>query len=84
MLITNGTYLYMGFDNNSGIKIYRTNATDPASESDFSLVGTQGLGDPTNIRNIFSATSVQQGSDYFIYLAAGRNGQPLAIYRQKN
>jgi hypothetical protein len=84
MLITNGTYLYMGFDNNSGLKIYRTNAADPASESDFSLVGTQGLGDPTNIRNIFSATSVQQGSDYFIYLAAGRNGQPLAIYRQKN
>ncbi len=84
MIVTNGTYIYVGFDNTTdGVRIYRTNVTNPA-ESDFTLIGTAGLGDPTNIKEIYSAISIQSGTDYYIYVSAGKNATPVSVFRQVN
>ncbi|AFM14716.1 beta strand repeat-containing protein [Turneriella parva] len=85
MVVANGSYLYIGYDNGGGIQIWRTNTANPgAASASWSQIGGNGLGDTTNMLNIYSATSVQQGADYYIYVSAGKSGQPLAVYRQKN
>lgn len=85
MLVANGSYLYVGFDNANGIEIWRTNTANPGSSSaSWSQISTAGLGDITNLKQIFSAITIQDGTDYYIYIAAGKNGVPIAIYRQKN
>ncbi|MCX8000338.1 MAG: hypothetical protein N3A69_15535, partial [Leptospiraceae bacterium] len=87
LLVRNDDRLYVGFDNENGIKIYRTKpgVTDPGhSASDWEQVSTQGLGDPTNIRQIFSAISVNTGSFHYVYISAGKNGIPVRVYRQRN
>ncbi len=84
MIVKNGTYLYVGFDNlNDGVRIYRTNVTNP-TESDFTLVGTAGLGDAANIKEIYSGISIQSGTNYYIYVSAGKNATPVSVYRQVN
>jgi hypothetical protein len=84
MIVKNGTYLYVGFDNlNDGVRIYRTNATNP-TESDFTLVGSAGLGDAEHIKEIYSAISIQSGTNYYIYVSAGMNATPVSVYRQVN
>ena len=37
----NGSYLYVGFDNTSGVRLYRTNLATPTTAADFSLVGAR-------------------------------------------
>ncbi len=84
MIVKNGAYLYVGFDNLvSGIKIYRTNTANP-TEGDFTQIGTAGLGFPNDMKEIYSALSIQLGSDYYIYISAGKNSTPVSVYRQKN
>lgn len=84
LLVVNGGYLYMGFDNEAGVQIWRTNHTNPDSDpSLWEKIGEDGLGD-TNMRNIFSGLSAPVGSQNFIYVATGRNGTPLKIFRQQN
>jgi hypothetical protein len=84
LLVTNGSYLYIGFDNAvDGVKIYRTNVANPTSTADFEQIGASGLG-RTDMKEIYSAISVQQGADYYIYVSAGTNNEPVAVYRQKN
>jgi hypothetical protein len=88
MIVTNGSRLYIGFDSTSGVQIWRTKSgvTNPTSgtTTDFEQVATDGLGDPTNIREIYSAISIQSGSDYYIYLSSGKNATPVSVYRQIN
>lgn len=87
MAVTNGDRLYIGFDNSTGARIYRTKTgvTNPTSESDFEQVGTAGFdGDTTNIKQIFSAISVNSSGDYYLYISAGNNGIPVKAYRHKN
>ncbi|MCC5815269.1 MAG: hypothetical protein JJT78_10965, partial [Leptospira sp.] len=84
LLTVNGNYLYMGFDNEAGVQIWRTNHSNPDSSTAlWEQIGENGLGDP-NMRNIFSGLSAPVGSQNFIYVATGRNGTPLKIYRQQN
>ena len=87
MAVKNGPYLYIGFDNTTGVRIYRTKVgvTNPSATSDFEAVGSAGLdGDTTNIQQIFSAISVLSGSDYYLYVSAGKNSTPVKAYRHKN
>ncbi|MBN2160460.1 MAG: hypothetical protein JW807_13785 [Spirochaetes bacterium] len=89
MLITNGNYLYVGFDNTStGLEIWRTNADSPTSAAEFAQIGGNGLGTPARYLRNFSAVSIAgTGEDtgyYFLYLSAGDNTQPLAVFRQRN
>jgi hypothetical protein len=87
MAVTNGGHLYIGFDNTTGVRIYRSKAgiTNPTNESDFEAVGSPGLdGDTANIRQIFSAISVNASGDYYLYVSAGNNGIPVKAYRHKN
>ena len=88
LLVANGDYLYVGFDNSStGVEIWRTNNSDaggPSSYGDFSQIGSNGLGTPSLYKSLWSAISVNQGGNYYIYVSAGNGVQPVAIFRQKN
>ena len=85
MLVANGDYLYVGFDNSvDGVQIYRTNAANPSGENDFTQIGSNGLGTPSLYKSLWSAISISQGADYYIYVSAGNGVQPVAIFRQKN
>ncbi|WP_002747739.1 Ig-like domain-containing protein [Leptospira mayottensis] len=88
MLVTNGSHLYMGFDNTAGVQIWRTKAgvTNPgANTSDWEQIGGSGLGDAANNTQIFSGTSANttNGTKY-IYVSAGKGGIPMRIFRQQN
>jgi hypothetical protein len=85
LLIRNGDYLYIGFDNpTSGLEIWRTNVANPSTAGQFEQIGGNGLTDPTRYLRNFSAVSMQQGIDHYLYVSAGDNSLPLAIFRQKN
>lgn len=86
MAITNGSRLYIGFDNVNGVEIWRTKTgiTNPTSEDDFEQIGGDGLNNPVNMTRIFSAISIQQGADYYIYISAGKNNTPVEVYRNVN
>lgn len=85
LLVRNGNYLYVGFDNDSGIEIWRTSVSNPGSNaSDWQKVSSNGLGDPLNMQNIFSAISVPVGSLSYIYVSTGKSSVPLKIFRQQN
>ena len=86
MLIKNGSYLYVGFDNTSGVEIWRTKAgvTNPASESDFEQVGGAGLGDTTNNLELFSAISILQLGTNYLYISSGKNSNPVKLYVQQD
>ncbi|MDV6235424.1 Ig-like domain-containing protein [Leptospira ellisii] len=84
MVVTNGSYLYIGFDNESGIQIWRTNLQNPGSAStSWEQIGGNGLGDSLN-RQIYSAISGTDGGVNYIYVSAGKNNQPVRVYRQQN
>lgn len=84
MVVANGDYLYYGMDNENGVQVWRTNVTNPGSDSSvWERINTDGFGD-TDMRNIFSAISVPVGSQFFVYVSVGRNGTPLKIFRQQN
>lgn len=84
LLMTNGSYLYVGFDNGAdGVKIYRTNNPVPIDEADFDQIGGDGLGDSSNTQ-IFSYSSTNEGISYYIYVAVGDGSGTLKIYKQKN
>ncbi|AVQ12089.1 Bacterial Ig-like domain, group 2 [Leptospira santarosai] len=88
MLVTNGSHLYMGFDNGNGVQIWRTKAgiTNPgANTTDWEKIGGNGLGDTANNTQIFSGTSANatNGTKY-IYVSAGKGGIPMRIFRQQN
>ncbi len=85
MVAKNGTYLYVGFDNPAGIRIYRTNTTNPGSTSSvWTQVAGGGLTDSTNVQQIFSAVSVPVGGINYLYISVGKNGTPVRVYRQQN
>ena len=86
MLIMNGSRLYIGFDNVNGAQVWRTKAgvTNPTSVADFEQVGSSGLNGNTANTQIFSATSLQQGSVYYLYISAGNSGIPVKVFRQQN
>ncbi|PJZ71488.1 hypothetical protein CH373_03090 [Leptospira perolatii] len=86
MVVKNGAYLYVGFDNpTTGIQVWRTGDTNPgSSSSSWTKIGGNGLGDATNIKQIFSATSVPVGGVNYLYVSAGKNGVPVRVYRQQN
>ncbi|TGK01205.1 hypothetical protein EHQ53_09210 [Leptospira langatensis] len=85
MVAKNGSYLYVGFDNSAGIRIYRTNTANPGSTSSvWTQVAGAGLTDPTNVQQIFSAVSVSVNSTNYLYVSVGKNGTPVRVYRQWN
>ncbi|TGM15454.1 hypothetical protein EHQ81_03395 [Leptospira selangorensis] len=85
MIVKNGSYLYLGFDHPSGIRIYRTNTADPGSASNvWTQVSGAGLTDSTNVQQIFSAISVPSGSINYLYVSVGKNNVPVRVYRQQN
>ncbi|MBI5508121.1 MAG: hypothetical protein HY903_05155 [Deltaproteobacteria bacterium] len=85
MAVANGSYLYVGFDNTSGVEIWRTNTANPGAATDvWTQVGADGLGDAANIQQIYSAISIQLGSRYYLYVSAGKGGVPVRVFRQVN
>ena len=73
----------------TGIELWRTNVSSPTTAAQFSQIGGDGLGIvPIQYIRNFSYLSIQgTGSDsgsYYLYVSAGDNSQPLAIFRQKN
>ncbi|MDM8007070.1 MAG: hypothetical protein QUV05_13105, partial [Phycisphaerae bacterium] len=86
LLIANGNHLYMGFDNANGVEIWMTKdgVTNPASASDFEQTGSNGLGDPSSYKSLWSAISVQGSDGYYIYVSVGNGVVPVAIFRQRN
>ena len=85
LLVTNGTYLYVGFDNpTTGVEIWRTNTANPIVTADFSQIGVDGLGDASNNLQVFDGmSSVYSGLNY-LYLTTGKIGGIVKVYRQKN
>ncbi|PKL32044.1 MAG: hypothetical protein CVV45_14705, partial [Spirochaetae bacterium HGW-Spirochaetae-10] len=85
MVIKSGPYLYVAFDNTNGLEVWRTSEANPGSSSAvWTQIGGDGFGDPTNIRQFFSAVSVSVNGVDFLYVSAGRNGVPVRVYRQQN
>jgi len=86
LLIKNGTRLYVGFDNTTGVELWRTKTgvTNPATEDDFEQVGSTGFDNPANVKHIFSAISISLGIDNYIYLSVGKSGVPVAVYRNRD
>ncbi|TGK34379.1 hypothetical protein EHQ12_16760 [Leptospira gomenensis] len=84
MVVKNGSYLYIGFDNENGIQVWRTNIQNPGSASNvWEQIGGNGFGDSLN-RQIYSAISGTEGGVNYIYISAGKNNQPVRVYRQQN
>ncbi|EKO16685.1 Ig-like domain-containing protein [Leptospira kirschneri] len=84
MVVASGSYLYVGFDNENGIQIWRTNLENPGSSShDWEPIGIGGLRDVTN-RQIYSAISGMNFGVNFVYISVGNKDQPVKIYRQQN
>jgi hypothetical protein len=86
MVVVNGPYLYVGFDNAGGVQIWRTKVgeTNPDSEDDFIKIGDNGLGEPLIIKEIYSAISIPDASapnKRYLYLSAGYNAIPVQVYR---
>ncbi len=93
LLKTNGSRLYIGFDNPNGIQVFRTRSgiTDPASAADFEAVpGPTGAASFNSrfVQEIYSAASRLDGTIYNLYISVGgRNGGtpvPVKVYRQIN
>ncbi|TGM53176.1 beta strand repeat-containing protein [Leptospira adleri] len=84
MAVRNGSYLYIGFDNESGVQIWRTNVQNPgSSSSNWEQIGASGLGDSNN-RQIYSSISGTDAGVNYIYVSVGKNSQPVRVYRQQN
>ncbi|EMK20594.1 Ig-like domain-containing protein [Leptospira kirschneri] len=84
MVVASGSYLYVGFDNENGIQIWRTNLENPGSSShNWEPIGIGGLRDVTN-RQIYSAISGMNFGVNFVYISVGSKDQPVKIYRQQN
>jgi len=87
LLVVNGERLYIGYDNSTnGINLWRTkdSVTDPALESDFEAVSTDGFGDSANNQVLYHSLSVSSGGTAYLWLLSGKSGQSLRIYRTKN
>jgi hypothetical protein len=92
LLVANGDYLYVGFDNGTnGVQLWRTNVgveatgtPTPAGPSDFTQIGGNGLGYPADYTAMYSGISIQGSDGYYIYVSAGNSSGPVAVFRQKN
>ncbi len=84
MLQPNGSYLYVGFDNPTGIKVYRTNLANPTIEANFTQIGGDGFLNPSTNKQIYSTISIQNGSIYFVYASVGKTATPVRVHRQQN
>jgi hypothetical protein len=93
LLKTNGSRLYIGFNNPNGIQVFRTKSgvTNPVNESDFEAVPGPTGGASFNsrfVQEIYSAVSKLDGAIYNLYLSVGgKNGAtpvPVKVYRQVN
>ena len=84
LLIVNGTWLYIGYDNVNGVQIYRTNVATPG-ESDFTQVSTDGFGDAANNKKIYNGVSIASaGTDYLWILTGGGADGKVRVYRTNN
>ena len=91
MLVTNGGYLYVGFEKADqsaprGIQVWRTSAADPSAAGDFSQVSTTGLApvdDFTNI-SIFDSKSFNFSGTNYLYMTVGKAGGIVKVFRQQN
>ncbi len=84
MVVTNGSYLYIGFDNENGIQTWRTNLENPGSSShNWEPIGISELRDVTN-HQIYSVISGMNFGVNFVYISVGNKDQPVKIYRQQN
>jgi hypothetical protein len=92
LLLSNGTYLYVGFDNGTtGQEIWRTSttaangATGPGDFTQMSSDGLKVLTDDPLYTRIFSYLSIYDitSNRNYMYISAGRTG-PVAVFRQWN
>jgi hypothetical protein len=84
MLIANDTWLYVGFDNGSGIQIFRTNAADPLVEADFQTVTNDGFGQGSDVTTIYHALSIEDNGTDYLWVLCGKNSDVLRVYRTSN
>ena len=100
LLIVNGDRLYMGFNNDSGVSIYRTRngivrpteifefegqgGCIPGIDIPCQGLGGNGLGDPVENTRILDAVSVHFKGINYLYIAVGNGSNGLRIYRTQN
>jgi hypothetical protein len=84
MLVANDTWLYVGFDNDNGIQIFRTNVADPLVAADFQAVTSDGFGQTTDIIRIYHALSIEDNGTYYLWVLCGKASNELRVYRASN
>lgn len=88
LLQVNGGSLYIGFDNDTGLRIYKTTseeintADDGNGHLDFSMQSVKGLGG--SFTKIFSSTSIYDGTNHYIYVVVGTGSNAVKVFRQVN
>ncbi len=89
-LFASASNLYVGFDDASGTKLFRTSAVAPGAEADFrgrrgctapcEPVGGAGFGDPANIR-FFDARAIRFGDVDQVWATLGDGTSAVRVYR---
>lgn len=92
LLVATARYLYVGFDNDGGLNLYRTAATGVPTLADFTgrsgctapdstCVGLGGQGLGAGVTQLYSAVALTFGGRDYVYLSAGTGSGPVRVYR---
>jgi hypothetical protein len=95
VLVANGDYLYVGYDNAiDGVVVFRSDATMISASSDFegdagcappcAGVGGDGFGIPATNAAFFDAKSLNFGGTDYLYVLVGDGVDPVSVYRTQN
>jgi len=95
VLVANGDYLYVGYDNAvDGVLVFRSNATVISASSDFegdagctppcTGIGGDGFGTSATNVSFFDAKSLNFGGMDFLYVMVGDRVDPASVYRTQN
>jgi hypothetical protein len=89
-LFASRSWLYVGFDNASGLQLFRTQAVAPAGEADFrggrgctapcEPVGSAGFGDAGNVA-FLDARAIRFGSVDQVWATVGTTAGPVRVFR---
>jgi hypothetical protein len=95
VLVANGDYLYVGYDNAiDGVVVFRSDAMMISASSDFegdagctppcAGIGGDGFGAPATNVAFFDAKSLNFGATDYLYVMVGDRVEPASVYRTQN
>ena len=95
VLVANGNYLYVGYDNaTDGVGVFRSDAPTISASGDFegnagctppcAGIGGDGFGTPATNVAFFDAKSLNFGGTDFLYVMVGDGVDPVSVYRTQN